>query len=256
MRLVHHERHVAEPRRDEDGIRARHQRRDAAPADGVPHHVVQRDGEEQEQAHAPRVVQDAQQQVHHDHDERIGKLHPRFLERAQIMLAHGNGPAHFRSVFRTGLVERVEALAVDGVAARVVPAVVVHMAVAVSLARVAPAVEPLAVDDHAVSVHHELVALVVAAADALVRHAEPFARLTVLPSLPVGILRDGAVLFRTLHVDAVPAHVHFLALLAVLHVHAVAPRHVHVVVAVEHVDASQADAHLLRLVARILVCGL
>ena len=50
--------------------------------------------------------------------------------------------------------------------------------------------------------------------------------------------------------DAVPTHMHLVALLGVFHVHAVAPRNVNVVVAVEHVDAAQPDAHL-----RLLAVG-
>ena len=234
MRLVQDERHEAEPCHHADGVRARQERRKAFAADGVPQHVVQRDGEEQEQPHAPRAVEDAQQQIGQDHDQRIGKLGPRLLERAQIVLAHGNSGAHTVAVLRARLLQRVEALATHGVAARLVPPFLVQVPITVAGMRVLPTVEMLAIDDHAAAVHMHFVAFVVGGGEPVVGSGEPV-------SLPAGsaarvAFRMTGVAFgvafgtriaggRTpfLHVHAVPSHVHLVALLAVVHVHAVAP---------------------------------
>ena len=136
------------------------------------------------------------------------------------MLAHGNRLPHFVTVLGASIVDAVEALAPHGVTARLVPTLFAIPSVMVPCMRVLPAVELLAVNDHLGAVDdHIIVACAVAGA---------------------------------LHVHAVPTHVHFLALLGVFHVHAVAPRHVHVLVSILHVNPAGTDVHLALLAGR---CG-
>ena len=54
-------------------------------------------------------------------------------QRAQVVLAHGDGAAHLRAILGLRVVERVEALAVHRVAAGLVPAFFVDVSVAVAL---------------------------------------------------------------------------------------------------------------------------